>query len=140
MLSTQIKKNPNLRQRYWAEVCCREDRSHVFHPEHSTRLRERQAPESTAQSSFHGGQGLVHTIPIDNGANSYLQQRPTTLSSVGRSTFQATGTPRGSAGATLHAGGSLSARGWPGGLPASLQGGRALRTGVPDERRLPAGV
>uniref|UniRef100_A0A7S4VA49 Uncharacterized protein n=1 Tax=Alexandrium monilatum TaxID=311494 RepID=A0A7S4VA49_9DINO len=148
MITTQMKRNPVIKQRYWEEVCCREDRQHIFHPSQTARPRERGTPLSTAQSSYQGGQGLVCNVTVDFGLNSFLQQRSSSLSTAARSSIQAPATPRAGAGASCSQR-VASARGrtpTPWGTPQKERQGSGtlaatLRsTLAPESRALPAGL
>uniref|UniRef100_A0A7S1WL61 Uncharacterized protein n=1 Tax=Alexandrium catenella TaxID=2925 RepID=A0A7S1WL61_ALECA len=144
MLSVRLQKNPNLKQQYWAEVCSREDRPHLFHPSQGARVHERETPRSTMQSSFHGGHGLVHNVSLGYGRDTVCQPQrppawPSSLGTVGRSSLQAPTTPR-ARGAAAGAVAGSSLRGSSQGSTA-LAGSMALRTSAAaTQQMLPAGL
>mmetsp|Transcript_20447 Transcript_20447/g.56729 ORF Transcript_20447/g.56729 Transcript_20447/m.56729 type:complete len:148 (-) Transcript_20447:213-656(-) len=68
MLSVALQKDPNRKTKYWDEVCCREDRPHLFHPKNNFKEADRSTPLSTSRASHHGfahgGQGFIQEVNI----------------------------------------------------------------------------
>mmetsp|Transcript_40072 Transcript_40072/g.87511 ORF Transcript_40072/g.87511 Transcript_40072/m.87511 type:complete len:154 (-) Transcript_40072:94-555(-) len=90
MLSVALSKNPTLKQRYWEEVCRKEQKAHIFNPKLLETMHERATPKSTMQSSYE--KGIVRAFNEATGSS--LSEAGMRASALGRSARSNLCTPR----------------------------------------------
>mmetsp|Transcript_107208 Transcript_107208/g.201831 ORF Transcript_107208/g.201831 Transcript_107208/m.201831 type:complete len:169 (-) Transcript_107208:54-560(-) len=64
MMSIHFVKNPAAGNMYWGEVCCRDDRPHLFHARHNEFKADRKTPMSSTHAA-HGSGSCVHEVTLE---------------------------------------------------------------------------